>query len=204
MSSGSRATASWYLPAALPYSPRSMSWSASPRATAAGDTCGAAAGRWGAGGCWQPGARTKGGPQGRVDVLGAVPEREAVRLGQKLEVAIGLGPDGLVGDEGPADLDVAPGAEARAAIAPRHDHDAVPVEVHVAPADIEPGARGVDGQVAVLDHQDARPLDRAVESQAREGRRGVELAAEEDELGGSRGPQVDRLPYRRIARGPPP
>src|SRR3972149_114341 len=143
-----------------------------------------------------------GGTQGRVDVLGAVPEREAVRLGQKLEVAIGLGPDGLVGDEGPADLDVPPGAEARADIAPRHDHDAVPVEVHVAPADIEPGARGVDGQVAVLDHQDARPLDRAVESQAREGRRGVELAAEVDELGVSRRAQVDRLPYRRIAWAP--
>src|SRR3989338_2553775 len=171
MSSGSSATASWYLPAALPYSPRSMRWSASPRATAGGEPWGVAAGRWGAGACWQPTIRPSAGrpkrseqsrmavlPPGddavvvrraelHVDVLGAVPEREAVRLGQKLEVAIGLGPDGLVGDESPADLDVASGAEARADIAPRHDHDAVPVEVHVAPAAIEPGARGVDGQV---------------------------------------------------------
>src|SRR6266496_508772 len=106
-----------------------------------------------------------GGPESRVDVLGAVPDRERIRLAQELVVAGGLVPDRLVGYEGAADLGVRACAEARADIAPRHDDDPVPVEVHAAALNAEPCAGGADRQVTVLDDEDARPLDRAKELQ---------------------------------------
>src|SRR5712691_5542456 len=109
-----------------------------------------------------------GGPEGRVDVLGAVPDRHGVGLAQELVVAGGLVPDRLVGDECAPDLRVAAGTETRADVAPRHDDNPVPVEIHVAALDAEAGTGRADRQVAVLDDEDARTLDRAKELQPRE------------------------------------
>src|SRR5207249_6340326 len=107
--------------------------------------------------------------------------------------------DRLVGHVGAANLGVAAASESRAHVASGHDHDAVPVEVHVAAGDVEPGARGGNGKVAVLHHEDARPLDGARDVEAGEVRRRVELTAEVHELGIGGCPQVEIGANGRVA-----
>src|SRR6267378_199547 len=145
-----------------------------------------------------------GRAEGHVDVLGAVPYRQAIGLVQELVVAGRLVPDRLVRDEPTPNLRIAGAPEPGAHVTPRHDHDPVPVEIYVAALDAEAGARGVDGEVAVLDHEDARAFDGALEVQPGEVRGRVELAPEVDELRVRGRAQAELLPDRRVARAAAP
>jgi len=118
----------------------------------------------------------------QVEHLLAALDEEVRRTGIHVElvarVLVGLH---LARDQRPANRRAAAAHEARADVMAGHDDDAVPGEV----------AEVLD--VAVLDDQDAGPLDAAIQRQSREERGRIGVAPEVDEPGIGAGPKIERL-----------